>query len=83
MTIQALHENIYVHQMGGFDPQKAIEEFSIPTDIVPISAIAMGYLGDVNALPEDLQKREHQPGIRTPLNELVFSGTWGNTSNFL
>jgi nitroreductase len=83
LTIQALHEGIYVHQMAGFDPQKAIEAFSIPSDIIPASAIAMGYLGDIASLPEDLQKREHQPRSRKPLNEMVFSGAWGNTSNFI
>jgi nitroreductase len=83
MTVQAMHEGVYLHQMAGFDAEKARKEFSIPLDVIPASAIAMGYLGEVDRLPEDLQKREQQPRTRKPIGELLFSGTWENPSEII
>ena len=83
MTVQAMHEGIYLHQMAGFDAEKAMKEFSIPPDAVPASAIAMGYLGDANTLPEDLRIRELQPRTRKPINDMLFSSAWGNPSDII
>jgi nitroreductase len=80
LTVQALHEGIYLHQMAGFDAEKARVEFSIPPDAVPASAIAMGYAGDTNTLPEDLRVREFQPRTRKSISEMLFSGSWGKPS---
>lgn len=83
MTVQAMHEGIYLHQMAGFDAEKARSEFSIPDNAVPASAIAMGYPGDANTLPEDLRRRELQPRTRKPIGETLFSGRWGNPAGIL
>lgn len=80
MTVQAMHEGIFLHQMAGFDAEKAKEEFSIPPEIAPASAIAMGYAGDAAKLPEDLRKRERQPRTRRSIHEILFSGAWGSPS---
>lgn len=83
LTIQAMYEGIYLHQMAGFDAEKARVEFSIPPDAVPASAIAMGYPGEADTLPEDLRQRELQPRTRKPINEMLFSGSWGNPSDII
>ena len=83
MTVQAMHEGIYLHQMAGFDAEKACAEFSIPPDAVPASAIAMGYLGEADTLPEDLRIRELQPRVRKPIGEILFSGAWGKPSGIV
>ena len=83
MTVQAMHEGIFLHQMAGFDAEKARKEFSIPPDAVPASAIAMGYPGEANMLPEDLRLRELQPRTRKPINDMLFSGAWGNPSEII
>jgi nitroreductase len=83
MTVQAMHEGIYLHQMAGFDAEKARTEFSIPQNAVPASAIAMGYPGKADTLPEDLRQRELQPRTRKPINEMLFSGSWGNPSGII
>ena len=83
LTIQAMYEGIYLHQMAGFDAEKARVEFSIPPDVVPASAIAMGYPGEADTLPEDLRQRELQPRTRKPINEMLFSGSWGNPSDII
>jgi nitroreductase len=77
LTFQAASEGVSVHQMAGFDAQKAISDLSIPQGFVPISAIAMGYEGDVSQLPADFAEREKAPRARRPQKEFVFGGTWG------
>ena len=66
--------------MAGFDPAKAKQVFEIPADCEPIAAIAIGYPGDPESLPEKLRNREVAPRTRKPLREIVMSRQWGHTS---
>lgn len=69
--------------MAGFDPQKAMEAFSIPAGWQPIAAFAIGYPGDPHSLPEKLRERELATRTRKPLSEFVMSGDWGQPASFL
>jgi nitroreductase len=80
LTMQATAEGLVVHQMAGILPDKARAEFGIPEDWDPLTGIALGYLGDVNSLPEELRKRELAPRTRKPLKSFVFTGKWATTS---
>jgi hypothetical protein len=80
MTIQAQAFGLFVHQMGGFDVEKATQLYAIPEGYEPVAAIAIGYLGNLENLPEDLQQRELSQRIRKPLESLLFTGKWGNVS---
>lgn len=80
LTVQATAHDIYVHQMGGYSADKATDVFKIPEPFQPVTALALGYLGDVNALDEDKKEREFAKRTRKPLSELVFSETWGATN---
>jgi nitroreductase len=77
LTFQAAAEGISVHQMAGFDPDKAKVDLSIPEGFVPLTAVAMGYAGDASLLPEALAKREIAERTRRSQREFVFVGTWG------
>ena len=77
LTFQAAAEGVMVHQMAGFEPEKAVSEFSIPQGFVPLTAIAIGYASDASLLPPDLAERETAPRVRRPQKEFVFGGTWG------
>lgn len=83
LTMEASTRGLFVHQMGGFDPQKAKELFSIPADWEAIAAFVIGYPGDPQALPETLRDRELAPRTRKPLSEFVLSGAWGQPASFL
>jgi nitroreductase len=83
LTTEATARGLFVHQMAGFDPQKAIEVFSIPAGWEPIAAFAIGYPGDVASLPETLRERELSARTRKPLAEFVMSGSWGQPASFL
>ncbi len=81
LTVQATAEGLFVHQMAGILPDKAREVFGIPADWEPVAGVAVGYLGDPNQLPERLRERELAPRTRKPLDEFVFTGTWGTPSS--
>ena len=74
---QASAIGLYVHPMAGFDPVKARAVFRIPDDFEAMTAVAIGYLGDPNSLPEKLRERELAPRTRKPLNEIAFGPEWG------
>jgi nitroreductase len=80
LSVEATARGLSVHQMAGFDPVRAKQVFEIPADWEPIAAIAIGYPGDHQSLPEKLRNREVAPRTRKPLSEFVMSGRWGHTS---
>lgn len=77
LTLEATSQGLYVHQMGGFDPQAARDTFSIPAGNDPIVAIALGYIGSLEGLPAELQKREIDVPNRRTQQEFAFEGGWG------
>jgi nitroreductase len=83
LTMEASARGLFVHQMGGFDAQKAKELFSIPDDWEAIAAFVIGHLGDPQSLPKTLRDRELAPRSRKPLSEFVMSGAWARPAPFL
>ncbi len=83
LVLQATALNLVAHQMGGFDPAKAIATFNIPETARPVAAIAIGYAGETSNLPPDLQERENVPRTRYPLSSFVFTGEWGSSAPFV
>ena len=83
LTVEAASRGIFVHQMAGFDPQKARQAFEIPADWDTFAALALGYPGDPESLPQALKDREVAPRTRKPLSEFVMTGQWGHTAPFL
>jgi nitroreductase len=80
LVIQATAVGLMVHQMAGFDVQKARETFEIPDGYEPVAAVAIGYPGDPAMLPDRLRQRELGPRSRKPLQDSVFAGRWGRVS---
>jgi len=83
LTAEATARGLFIHQMAGFDPHKAIELFNIPAGWEPIAAFVIGYPGDPESLPDSLRERETAPRSRKPLAEFVMSGNWGQPASFL
>jgi len=71
LTIQAHHDGLHAHQMGGFDAEALREAFQLGERFVPVSVTALGVLGDAETLPEPLRTREAAPRTRRPLDEIV------------
>lgn len=80
LTVEATTRDLFAHQMGGFDAERAQELFALPPDFEPAAVIALGYLGEPDALPEPLRKFERAPRKRKPLEEFVFAGRWGDVA---
>ena len=74
LTVQAQHEGLHTHQMGGFDAARLHEAFGLDERLEVVSVTAIGVLGDVDTLPDPLREREVAPRLRKPLEELVLVG---------
>jgi len=83
MVVQATSMGLYVRQMAGILPDVARQTYHIPDGYDIMTAVAVGYLGDVEDLPERLQQRELEARARKPLSDLVFTGEWGNAADFV
>jgi nitroreductase len=82
LSVEATALGLFVHQMAGFDPEKAKQVFGIPEGWEPIAAFAIGYPGDPASLPEKLRDRELAPRTRKPISDFVMTGHWGHTASF-
>lgn len=83
LTTQAMALDLFVHQMAGFDSEKARSLFGIPEGWEPVAAMAIGYLGNPQTLPKSLREQELAPRIRKPLTEFIFTGKWNQTSDLV
>jgi nitroreductase len=80
LSLEATRHSLYVHQMAGFDADKARERFAIPDDFEPVSLLALGYLGDIAQLPDELQQSETRKRERNPQSAFVFEAAFGNAA---
>jgi hypothetical protein len=83
LTFEATAEGLFVHQMGGFFPEKVKETYDIPDGYEAMSAVAIGYGGEPDSLPEDLRPKELAPRNRKPLESFVFESHWETPAPFL
>jgi nitroreductase len=79
MFLEAFNQGLIMHEMGGFDVQKAREVFNIPDDFEAGIMIAIGYQDVHQVLPESLRQKAHLPRERKPLSEIVFLEELGNS----
>jgi nitroreductase len=78
MFLEAFNQGLIMHEMGGFDVQKAREVFNIPEDHEVGIMIAIGYQDTHNVLPDRLREKAFTPRVRKPLSEIVFLEELGN-----
>jgi nitroreductase len=83
LTFQASSDGLFVHQMAGFDAEKAAEAFSLPDDFVAVTVIAVGYIGDPEQLHPNQKKMEYNQRERRDLSQTVFSGKFGEPSGLV
>ena len=76
MALQATALGLQMHQMGGYDMDKARALLGIPEGYELRAAIALGHPGPASALPEELAARETAPRQRKPVGEWVHYGAW-------
>ena len=77
MALQAVAMGLIVHQMGGWDVDKARAAFAIPAEYTPMAMIAVGYQTGPEILDEETKAKEMRPRARKPIAERFFEGGWG------
>src|SRR6056297_1104246 len=76
LLVQATEMDLYVHQMGGYDRERAIKELEIAQRYAPVAMMAIGYKGDAGQLPPDVAERETSARTRKEKHEFVFRETF-------
>lgn len=71
LATQAHALGLHVHPMGGIEVDGLRQAFELPARFVPVTVVAVGEIGDPEALPEKYRSREHAERVRLPLDELV------------
>lgn len=72
MFLESFNQGIIMHEMGGFDREKAREVFNIPDEYEIGIMIAIGYQDSHEILPERFREKINSPRERKPLSEIAF-----------
>lgn len=67
MMLQAVKMDLMTHQMGGFNQEIIRKEFQIPSEVTPMSVMALGYEKKGEPIP---------PKDRLPMNNNFFWSEW-------
>lgn len=74
LLLQAASMDIYGHLMGGFDRARLSAQLGFEHGHEEVVCVlALGYLGDAEALTEPFRAREHAPRTRRPLGGTVIA----------
>jgi nitroreductase len=79
MSLQATESGLSLHQMAGFDPDKARLLCKVPDTHTVLTAIAMGYGVREDAIPPELKETELAPREREAAASFVFKGNFGES----
>ncbi|WP_138733392.1 nitroreductase family protein [Modestobacter excelsi] len=71
LTVQAQHEGLAVHQLGGFDRDRVAALLAAPGEVTPLVVLAVGRRDDTAQLAEPFASRETAARDRLPLNRLL------------
>ena len=77
LTVEATHRGLSVHQMSGIDADRIRGAYALPEDVLPVTALAIGYAAAPEAASEEWRARQVRPRERRRLAEQVFGERWG------
>lgn len=83
LTAQASALGLVVHQAAGIERDVVRKAFNVPDEFDVVVGFTLGYQGDPDSLPEELPGREREARVRKPLEEIVFSGAFGEGSSLV
>ncbi len=78
LNLEAEKLNLNVHQMGGFDNEKASENLGIKHPFEAVSVIAIGYRASADQLNEGLREKELSAQSRKSLKQITFFNSLKN-----
>lgn len=73
LTYQAVSMGLFVHQVGGFNSEKARLDLNIPDGYDPVVMLAIGYNSSDEKFPNSGKPRKS-------IEEFVFDGQFGNST---
>ena len=76
LSLQALADGVYVHQMAGFSADAVRSAFDIPADFEAVTVLALGYRGEAEDLPQPYQEWEGSSRERKQLDAICGFGAW-------
>ncbi len=68
---QAFSMGIYSHVMGGIQKESIVQLMGAEEHLVPVVAIALGYISEPETLPEPYNEREVLPRVRKSQSDFV------------
>ena len=74
LLTQATAMGLMVHQMSGYDEERAKEILVIPTRYEPMSILAIGYKGEPAKLPSDVAAWEKRERTRLEISKFLVQG---------
>jgi nitroreductase len=74
LLAQATAMGLMVHQMSGYDLERAKETLVIPTRYEPMTMMAIGYKGDPAKLPAEVAARESRERTRMEISKFLVQG---------
>jgi nitroreductase len=74
LMIQATAMDLMVHQMSGYDVERAKETLVIPTRYEPMTIMAIGYKGEPASLPSDVAAWEKRDRTRMEISKFLVQG---------
>jgi len=74
LLAQATAMDLMVHQMSGYDHERAKETLVIPTRYEPMSIMAIGYKGEPAKLPSDVAAWEKRERTRMEMSKFLVQG---------
>ncbi|MDA3850127.1 MAG: nitroreductase family protein [Spirochaetaceae bacterium] len=77
IMLQASEMGIHSHPMTGILAERIEQEYSIPQGYQAKIAIALGYYGYEDELPDIYRERDENPPVRQELSSFLFQGEWG------
>ena len=74
LLLQATYMGLFVHQMGGYDVEKAKEVLVIPTRYEPMAMMAIGYKEGTEKLTKEDEFWEKRDRTRMEISKFLVSG---------
>ncbi len=71
LSVQAEHEGLAVHQLGGFDRDRLTTQLNLASHLTPLVVVAIGQRDEAPQLPEPFAARETAARERRPLADLL------------
>jgi nitroreductase len=78
MFLESFNQGLIMHEMGGYDRDKAKKVFNIPDEYEIGIMIAIGYQDSHEILPERYREKANSPRQRKALSEIAFLEELGN-----